>query len=133
MSIRGHLIVLTLIPLLNKILVETAGNVIDRDSDLVLFFNLRDTKCYAEGCPRNSLTRLKVDFRNGQADLFAVQRYISDKLIGPDDVAYSQYSNSMTGHNRTGSGSFLAWLGADNRMIDPSGANRQFHSDMPIL
>ena len=133
MSIRVHLIVLTLIPLLNKILVETAGNIIDRDSELVLFFNLPDTECYAEGCPRNFLTRMQFDFRDGQADLFAVQRYISDKLLGPDEVAYSQYSNTMTGHNDTGSGSFLAWLGADNRMIDPSGANRQFHSDMPIL
>ena len=133
MFIRYHLLVLTHIPLLNKILVETAGNIIDRDSELVLFFSLPDTECYAEGCPRNFLTRMKFDFCDGQADLFAVQRYISDKLIGPDDVAYSQYSNSMTGHNHTGSGRFLAWLGDDNRMIDPSDANRQFHSDMPIL
>ena len=133
MFIRYHLLVLTPIPLLNKILVETAGNIIDRDSELVLFFNLPDTECYAEGCPRNFLTRMKFDFRDGQADLFAVQRYISDKLLGPDEVAYSQYSNTMTGHNDTGSGSFLAWLGDDNRMIDPSDANRQFHSDMPIL
>ena len=51
MFIRGHLLVLTLIPMFNKILVETTGNIIDRDSELVLFFNLPDTECYAEGCP----------------------------------------------------------------------------------
>jgi len=87
---------------------------------------------------------MKVDFRNGQTDLFAVQRYISDKLLGPDQVAYSQHSNTMSGSHYannygaagllpTGVGSCLSWLGDDNRMIDASIANRQFHSEMPIL
>ena len=78
---------------------------------------------------------MKIDFRDGQADLFAIQRYISDKLLGPDEVSYSQHAQNttMAGYHDTGSGSFLAWLGDDNRMIDPSDANRQFHSDIPIL
>ncbi|KAL7425563.1 hypothetical protein ACHAXH_000050, partial [Discostella pseudostelligera] len=124
--------------------IETAGNIIDRDSELTLFFNLPDTECYAEGCPRNSLTRMKVDFLNGQTDLFAVQRYISDKLLGSDQVAYSQHSNTMSGYHGannygaagllpTGIGSCFSWLGDDNRMIDASIANRQFHSELPIL
>jgi hypothetical protein len=127
-----------LFPHFSKI-VETAGNIIDRDSELVLFFNLPDTECYAEGCPRNSLTRMKIDFRNGQTDLFAIQRYISDKLLGPDEVAYSQHANCASGHHyftNSASGpraAFLAWMGDDNRMIDASVANRQFHSDVPIL
>ena len=83
-------------------IVETAGNIIDRDSELVLFFNLPDTECYAEGCPRNSLTRMKIDFRNGQTDLFAIQRYISDKLLGPDESGlYSQHANCASGHHIT--------------------------------
>jgi len=113
--------------------IETAGNIIDRDSELTLFFNLPDTPSSMEGFPRNSRTRMKIDFRDGQADLFAVQRYISDKLLGPDTVASSQYSGMMSGHHDTGSGSLLAWMGDDNRMIDASDANRQFHSDVPLL
>lgn len=67
--------------------VETAGNIIDRDSELVLFFNLPDTPSSSEGFPRNSRTRVKIDMRDGQVDFFAVQRYISDKLLGADTVA----------------------------------------------
>jgi hypothetical protein len=87
---------------------------------------------------------MKVDFLNGQTDLFAVQRYISDKLLGSDQVAYSQHSNTMSGYHGannygaagllpTGIGSCFSWLGDDNRMIDASIANRQFHSELPIL
>ena len=68
-----------------------------------------------------------------QADLFAVQRYISDKLLGPDTVAASEYAGSMAGHHDTGSGSLLAWLGDDNRMVDASQANHKFHNEIPLL
>lgn len=112
--------------------VETAGNILDRDSELVLYFNLPDNPNGAEGFPRNSRTRMKIDFRQGQADLYAVQRYVSDKLLGPDTVATSQYAPSTAIHD-TGSGSLLAWIGDDNRMIDASEANRKFHTEIPIL
>lgn len=74
-----------------------------------------DNACSAEGFPRNSRTRMCIDFRDGQADLFAVQKYISDKLLGPDTVTPSQHSAGYAGYNDTGSGSLLAWLGDDNR------------------
>ena len=76
---------------------------------------------------------MKIDFRQGQADLFAVQRYFSDKLLGPDTVTTSQHAGSMAGLPDAGSGSVLAWLGDDNRLVDPVEANRQFHSDVPLL
>lgn len=113
--------------------VETAGNIMDRDSELTLYFNLPDTANHAEGCPRNSRTRMKIDFRDGKADLFAIQRYISDKLLGPDTVATSQFAGGTGGRKDAGSKSFLAWLGDDNRMIDAAEANREFHSDIPLL
>lgn len=124
--------------------IETAGNILDRDSELVLYFNLPDTDCAIEGCPRKSRTRMRIDFRSGQVDLLAVQRYISDKLLGPDTApaATSQYSgNSTGGHVNNGPGASLsskagflaAFLGDDNRMIDPNQANHQFHTEQPIL
>lgn len=114
--------------------VETAGNFfIDRDAELELYFNLPDTPSTAEGRPRNSRTRLKIDMRDGQADFFAVQRYISDKLLGPDTIESSQFGGTMSGQQDTGSGSFLAWAGDDNRMIDPTEANQVYHTEVPIL
>lgn len=120
--------------------IETSGNILDRDSELILFFNLPDAENTAEGFPRNSRTRMKIDFRSGQVDLLAVQRYISDKLLGPDTVAPSQhgntggYSNAGTGGTLASkAGGLFAFLGDDNRMIDPSQANHQFHTSQPIL
>jgi hypothetical protein len=113
--------------------VETAGNIIDRDSELTLFFNLPDTATTIEGFPRNSRTRMKIDFRDGKADLFAVQKYVADKLLGADTMPVSKYGSSMAGQADTGSGSFLAWIGDDNRMIDPAEADRKFHTEVPVL
>ena len=109
------------IGILVKCAVETVGNIIDRDAELTLYFNLPDSPNMAEGFPRNSRTRMTIDFRHGQADLFAVQRFISDKLLGPDTVSSSQFGGGMAGHVDNGSGSLLAWVGDDNRMIDPVG------------
>jgi hypothetical protein len=112
--------------------VETAGNILDRDSELTLFFHLPDHHNRTEGFPRNSKTRMKIDFRDGQADLFAVQRYFSDKLLGPDTVPASKTAGGAVGRDQ-GSGSKLAWLGDDNRMVDAGEADRQFHEDVPLL
>mmetsp|Transcript_19345 Transcript_19345/g.29830 ORF Transcript_19345/g.29830 Transcript_19345/m.29830 type:complete len:858 (-) Transcript_19345:67-2640(-) len=106
--------------------VETAGNILDRDSELTLYFNLPSKECSSEGSPRNKRTRMKIDFRDGQADIFAVQRFISDKLLGPDTMAPSEHGGAMAGYNDTGSGSILAWLGDDSRMVDPREAEAQF-------
>eukprot|EP00574_Skeletonema_japonicum_P003936 CAMPEP_0201723202 /NCGR_PEP_ID=MMETSP0593-20130828/7332_1 /ASSEMBLY_ACC=CAM_ASM_000672 /TAXON_ID=267983 /ORGANISM="Skeletonema japonicum, Strain CCMP2506" /LENGTH=861 /DNA_ID=CAMNT_0048214277 /DNA_START=191 /DNA_END=2776 /DNA_ORIENTATION=+ len=106
--------------------IETAGNILDRDSELTLYFNLPAKECHAEGFPQNERTRMKIDFRDGQADIFAVQKFISDKLLGPDTVAPSSHGGAMTGYQDTGSGSILAWLGDDSRMVDPREAEEQF-------
>ncbi|KAL3810110.1 hypothetical protein ACHAXA_008243 [Cyclostephanos tholiformis] len=120
---------------------ETAGNILDRDSELVLFFNLPDSPNMAEGFPRNSRTRMKIDFRSGGSDILAVQRYISDKLLGPDTVAPSRHARNAVPGGGGGASSSLAsmaagifsFLGDDNRMVDPKQANYQFHSEQPIL
>ena len=113
-------------PSIRGFAVETAGNFLDRDSELTLFFNLPSAECCAEGCPRNERTRMEIDFRSGEADIFAVKRFISDKLLGPDTGAPSEHGGAMIGHQDNGSGSILAWLGDDNRMIDPREAEAQF-------
>ncbi|KAL3807765.1 hypothetical protein ACHAXA_007578 [Cyclostephanos tholiformis] len=114
--------------------IETAGGFFDRDTELKLYFNIPDRENYAEGYPRNALTRMKIDFHKSTVDLFAVQRYISDKLLGPDTVPPSKHAIGGSGMGPDkGSGSLRAWLGDDNRMVDSAEADRQFHDDIPIL
>jgi hypothetical protein len=76
---------------------------------------------------------MKIDFRDGKADLFAVQKYVADKLLGVDTMPVSKYGSSMACQADTGSGSFLAWIGDDNRMIDPAEADRKFHTEIAVL
>ena len=76
---------------------------------------------------------MHIDFRDGKADLFAVQKYVADKLLGVDTVPVSSYGSNYAGQADTGSGSILAWIGDDNQMIDPTEADRQFHTVQPIL
>lgn len=113
--------------------VETAGGFFDRDTELKLFFNIPDVE-HGEGFPRNKLTRMKIDFHKSTVDLFAVQHYISDKLLGTDTVSPSKHALGGSGLGPDkGSGSFRAWLGDDNRMIDAAEVDTQFHTDIPIL
>lgn len=121
-------------PTIKAYSIETAGGFFDRDTELELFFNIPDVCHFEEGWPRNVLTRMKVDFRKSTVDLFAVQRYISDKLLGPDTVPPSKHAACGSGLGPDGgSGSIRAWMGDDNRMIDATEADRKFHEDIPIL
>jgi len=113
--------------------VETAGNIFDRDSELTVYLNIPTEHSRAEGFPRNHHTRMKIDFRDGKADIFAVQRYFADKVLGMDTMSSSKYGTTMAGYHDSGSNSALAWLGDDNRMIDATVADRQFHLNPSIL
>jgi hypothetical protein len=122
-------------PSIRAFSVETAGSFFDRDAELLLFTNLPDEVCYAPGFPRRSLTRINIDFRRGQADLFAVHRFISDKILGMDTVDSSSIvSESMTvDYHKSQKSNFFSWLGDDMRMIEPHSIDQQFRIDPPIL
>jgi hypothetical protein len=98
--------------------IETAGSFLDRDSELLLYTNVPDAESSAPGFPRKNRTRFSIDFRKGGADLFAVKRYISDKLLGADPSPPSRHAISNAGVADSGSGNPFAWLGNDSRMID---------------
>ena len=113
--------------------IETAGTFFDRDSELTLFTNLPDTICCTPGWPQRGLTRIKIDFRKGQADMFAIQRFFADKILGVDTVDPSIHAISMENVKDDGSGSFFSWLGDDSRMIDAKAMSSKFRADPPIL
>lgn len=100
--------------------VETAGNW-DNDSELLLYTNL-------EG-----MTRIPMDFKKRKADIFAVQRFISDKLLGMDTVDPSQNADTHRGSLLASFGNMFSWAGDDSRMIDAAKMDKQYHSNPPIL
>eukprot|EP00590_Aulacoseira_subarctica_P012273 CAMPEP_0172418848 /NCGR_PEP_ID=MMETSP1064-20121228/5295_1 /TAXON_ID=202472 /ORGANISM="Aulacoseira subarctica , Strain CCAP 1002/5" /LENGTH=606 /DNA_ID=CAMNT_0013157975 /DNA_START=12 /DNA_END=1829 /DNA_ORIENTATION=+ len=120
-------------PSIKAFAIETAGNFFDRDSELTLFTDVPDSICCAPGSPQRGLTRIKIDFRKGQADMFAIQRFFADKILGVDTVDPSIHAVSMENVKDDGSGSFLSWLGDDSRMIDAKAMSRKYHTDPPIL
>jgi len=111
-------------PTIKAFAVETAGSW-DRDAELVLFTNLPDSINTSPGFPRKSRTRIDIDFRKGRVDLDAVQRFFSDKILGTDAVDPSASAVGVT-HYSGSAGSFFAWAGDDNRMIDPKAAEKEF-------
>ena len=82
-----------------------------------IYLNIPNHASRIEGHPSNSQCRMSIDFRQGKVDLFAVQRYFSDKILGPDPAPASESAAIMTGVQDKGSGSPLAWMGDDSRMV----------------
>jgi hypothetical protein len=101
--------------------VESAGSWFDRDAEMILFTSIK------------GMSRISQDFRKGKVDLMAVQKYITDKLLGRDSAPVSEHAARAAGHTDAGSGSLFAWLGDDCRMIDATQVERQYRSDPPIL
>ena len=114
-------------------LVETSGKY-DRNSELTLFAKVPSKPRRGEGMARRKNTRIDIDFQKGMVDLMAVQKYISDKVLGKDTVEISEFAVDCAGEEDEDSKSFFAWAGDDNRMIDATEMNRKFHSHPhPIL
>lgn len=101
--------------------IETASNFLDRDVDMMIFTDIKE------------LPRIEQDFRKGHCDVYAIQKYFADKMLGVDSVAASEHAISMQGQPDYGSGSIFAWCGDDSRMIDATMMDRQYHSNPPIL
>ena len=107
-------------PSIRAFSIETAGSF-DNDSELLLFTNL------------DGKTRIKMDFRKGKADIFAVQRFISDKLLGMDTVDPSANANAGKSGLLSGVTSMFSWAGDDSKMMDAVKMNKQYHSNPPLL
>lgn len=99
--------------------VQTAGKF-DRDSELLLFTDIAGR------------TRINIDLRKGKTDLYAVQRFFADKVLGMDTVDPSA-DNSKPSWTDKFFGGVFSWLGDDSSAIDASKVDKQFHEDTPIL
>jgi len=101
--------------------IETAGGMFDRDAELVLWTNIKAMKC------------IEQDLRKGKADIIAIERYISNMVLGVETVDADGQAVSMAGHVDSGPSNLFEWAGDDARQIDADKADRQFHSSPPIL
>ena len=98
--------------------VETVGQYFDRDAEFVLHLNMTTMKYVCQ------------DLRHGKADLFAIQKYLCNKCLGPDtdplpDINYHQ------GH--IDQGGLWTWGGDNGRPLDAAEMDRVYHTSPPIL
>jgi hypothetical protein len=102
--------------------VETPGMFLDRDCEIKLWNSISHIDEQSFG----------MDLRNSSVDIMAVQRYLSDMLLGQDTAPPSDQADSREGQEDSGGG-WKAWLAGDSRQVDPAEANRKFHEEIPLL
>ena len=101
--------------------VETPGSsYFDRDADCVIFTSVP------------SYGRIELDLRKGRGDYFALQMYISNKILGDDTKDPSENAPNTEGLKDKKPG-FFGWLDGDFRTLDASVVNNTFHYETPIL
>ena len=125
-GLSGKKLKLTSIPYssIRAFKVESAG-MWDRDAELDLYTrNLWD------------MGKISMDFRNGKADIIALQRFLAAIVLGtPQDATryLSQAQSFVPRANPAGMSHFLSWLTDNAKEEDASMANTQLHADPPIL
>jgi hypothetical protein len=103
--------------------VQTAGAFLDRDTEMKLYTNMI-----------GELYEIKQDFRNGKANLFAIQKLLANHVLGEDKDPLPDVDHYQ-GHQDTKGGFFglITGLRFDQRPIDAVAMDQVLHSDPPIL
>jgi Bacterial PH domain len=103
--------------------VQTAGPFIDRDMELRLYTNML-----------GELYQLNQDFRHGKANLWAIQKVLSNHVLGKDRDPLSDVDR-YEGHVDSKGGLFglITGLRFDQRPIDVVAMDKVLHVDPPIL
>jgi Bacterial PH domain len=104
--------------------VRTAGSFFDRDAELKIYTNMVGEDLY----------EISQDFRQGKANLFAIQKTLANHILGDDKVPIPDI-DQLAGHQDTSNGLFqmVTGLRFNQRPIDAVELNRVLHSDPPIL
>mmetsp|Transcript_8730 Transcript_8730/g.13951 ORF Transcript_8730/g.13951 Transcript_8730/m.13951 type:complete len:662 (-) Transcript_8730:1578-3563(-) len=103
--------------------VQTAGPFVDRDMELRIYTNMI-----------GELYKLKQDFRHGKANLWAIQKVLSNHVLGEDKDPLPDVDR-FEGHVDSPGGLFglMTGLRFDQRPIDATVIDRVLHVDPPIL
>jgi hypothetical protein len=105
--------------------VRTAGSFFDRDAEMTIYTNMVHD---------DDLYEIKQDFRQGKANLFAIQKALANHILGEDKAPLPDI-DQLAGHQDTSNGLFqlVTGLRFNQRPIDAAELNRVLHNDPPIL
>jgi len=103
--------------------VQTAGALLDRDTELVLYTNML-----------GELYQIKQDFRSAKANLWALQKLLCNHVLGEDkDPLPGVESYQCHQDSEGGIFGLLTGLRFNERPVDSVAMNNVLHSDPPIL
>lgn len=102
--------------------VETPGAFLDRDCEIKLW----------NGISHIEEQLFSMDLRDSSTDVMAIQRYLTDRILGQDEAPPSAEANGG-GDSPEEEGGWMEWFTGDSRQIDAAEANRMFHEDVKIL
>jgi len=106
-------------------MVESAGSW-DLDAKMCLF--IKSAWYNLEHGPG-----LEIDFSKGRSDIVAIQKFMSEQIIGNADGTSAVPREVLPEQPEGVIGSFLSWLGDDNKAIPREEASEKFKSDPEIL
>eukprot|EP00934_Nitzschia_sp_Nitz4_P001229 Nitzschia sp. Nitz4//scaffold122_size67431//29226//31869//NITZ4_006084-RA/size67431-augustus-gene-0.56-mRNA-1//-1//CDS//3329534400//1229//frame0 len=103
--------------------VQTAGALLDRDTELRLYTNMLGEHY-----------QINQDFRHGKANLWAIQKVLCNHILGDDKDPLPDVDR-YEGHQDSEGGLFglITGLRFNERPIDAVAIDQIFHSDPPIL
>jgi Bacterial PH domain len=103
--------------------VQTAGALLDRDTEMVLHTNII-----------GDLSELRQDFRHGKANLWAIQKVLCNHVLGDDKNPLPDVDRYQ-GHQDSEGGLFglITGLRFNERPIDAGAVERALRVDPPIL
>lgn len=103
--------------------VQTAGALLDRDTELRLYTNML-----------GDMYQINQDFRHGKANLWAIQKVLSNHILGEDQAPLPGVDR-YEGHQDSEGGIFglITGLRFNERPIDAVAIDRVLHEDPPIL
>merc|ERR1719399_532888 len=91
--------------------VETPGAFLDRDCAIKLW----------NGISHVEDQLFSMDLRNSSTDVMAIQRYLTDRILGQDEAPPSAEANA-SGDDPEKEGGWMEWLTGDSRQIDAAEA-----------
>ena len=105
--------------------VSTAGGGFDSDSEL---------RVWASG-----MGEMEIEFSKKKVDLFAIQQFLSLKIIPRDDgtsykVPPGQYSQGNLDHDNSATVSnFINWVSGDAKQVNPADIEARLKTSPPVL
>jgi hypothetical protein len=116
--------------------VRSAGSFMDKDSELMLWTDIMHEPKQGDNPPEPGMSYLEQDFQKDNIDLFAIHRYMSEKVLGL--CAGRPLEEISAGESLVPSPSdaveqLLNWLGNDAAQLNAQDVDAHLHSANAML